>query len=187
MGSSGAPVSDPGRGPRLSLLFHRRWAVPILAELERGRGAKLVTLVNRLDASPGSIRAALDHLQQLDLVIPNPGYGHPMRPEYILTPAGQRLAAPSAALDIVLARRGLREVGLRKWSMPTLDILRAGPARFGQIRSGLAGATDRALSLALGDLQTESLVTRTMPGRSPGAAYAPTPRAARLCAILGEF
>ena len=29
-------------------LFHRRWAVPVLAELERDHGAKFVTLSRRL-------------------------------------------------------------------------------------------------------------------------------------------
>ena len=178
-----APSSPADRSARLATLFHRRWAVPVLAELHRGRGAKLVTLVNGLEASPGSIRLALDHLQQAGWVIPNPGYGHPMRPEYILTPVGEALAPACRDLDTALLRLDLREVGLRKWSMPTLDTLRDGPARFTEIRAGLPGVTDRALSLALGDLQAGELALRARAERA--AAYAASRRARGLCAILG--
>ena len=33
---------------RLIRLFHRRWSVPVLAEIHRAKGAKFITLVNRL-------------------------------------------------------------------------------------------------------------------------------------------
>jgi DNA-binding HxlR family transcriptional regulator len=176
------------RTDRLALLFHRRWAVPVLAELHRSRGAKFVTLTTRLDASPGAVRAALDHLQDLGWVGPNPGYGHPLRPEYILTPDGKRIAEPCDALDRALVGLDLRPVGLRKWSMPTLDVLRAGSARFGEIRGALAGITDRALSMALGDLLASQLAARSLvDGAPPSARYGPTGRATRLCAILADL
>ena len=176
------------RADRLALLFHRRWAVPVLAELHRARGAKFVTLTSRLEASPGAVRAALDHLQSLGWVGPNPGYGHPMRPEYILTPDGERLAVPCDTLDRTLAALDVRPIALRKWSMPTLDALREGPARFGQIRSALAGVTDRALSMALGDLLVVQLAARSLvDGAPPTATYRPTIRAGGLCAVLAEL
>lgn len=180
-----SPAQPQPRLARLSALFHRRWGVPILAELHRGKGAKLVTLTMRLEASPGSIRLALDHLQQAGWVIPNPGYGHPMRPEYILTPAGERLAPACCDLDAALVRLELRDIGLRKWSMPTLDALRPGPARFKELRAALTPITDRALSLALGDLQGASLALRTQ--RDRPRAYAQAPPARRLCAILSDL
>jgi DNA-binding HxlR family transcriptional regulator len=177
--------SSADRSARLATLFHRRWALPVVAELHRGRGAKLVTLINRLEASPGSVRAALDHLQDAGWVIPNPGYGHPMRPEYILTPAGVALAPACCDLDAALLRLDLRAIGLRKWSMPTLNTLRAGPARFTEIRADLPGVTDRALSLALGDLQEGELALRAQ--GEGAAAYAASRRARRMCAILGNL
>jgi DNA-binding HxlR family transcriptional regulator len=176
---------DPDRAARLATLFHRRWAVPVLAELCRGRGAKLVTLTSRLEASPGSVRLALDHLIEAGWVAPNPGYGHPMRPEYILTPAGEPIAHPCRDLDDALLRLDARDLGLRKWSMPTLDALRPGPVRFTDIRAGLPGITDRALSLALGDLLDGELAQRRDIDGPIG--YIPARRARRVCGILAEL
>ena len=69
----------------LPALLHHRWAVPILAVLHREKGAKFVTLGSRLGVSRDSLRRSLDRLTQQRLVRRNPGYGHPMRPEYVLT------------------------------------------------------------------------------------------------------
>src|SRR5262245_47973361 len=86
----------PDHLDRLTVLFHRRWSVPILAELHRGDshpgGSKFITLLNRLRISRDSLTATLGHLMHHDLVMRNPGYGHPMRPEYLLAEAGYDIA-----------------------------------------------------------------------------------------------
>ena len=78
---------------RLTALFRRRWACPVIAELHRSDGAKFVTLVNRLGSNPAAMRTTLDDLLELGWIRRNPGYGHPMRPEYLLTAHGERIAA----------------------------------------------------------------------------------------------
>ena len=173
---------------RLIALFHHRWSVPALAELHHSHGAKLITLARRTGASPSSMRQTIDHLVDLGWVRRNPGYGHPLRPEYLLTKRGERvgpvcgqlLAAIESALDMNIA--------LKKWTLPALHAIGRGPARFGEIASRLTGITDRALALSLRDLQHESLVLRDVhDGRPPFAAYNPSPNARRLSPILNRL
>ncbi len=69
----------------LVALFHNRWSVPILAELHRQRGSRFVTLARTLGMSRESLRRTLAALIESGLVGRNPGYGHPLRPEYVLS------------------------------------------------------------------------------------------------------
>lgn len=166
---------EPGQPPRnLLSLFGRRWCVPILAELDRTHGSKFITLSNRLHANPAAVRQSLDHLIALGWAMPNPGYGHPLRPEYILTPKGQRLAPACRTLDEAIARLALREVALRRWSLPALHLIAAAdpeqPARFSRVASGLGAVTDRALAMTLKDMQAHELIRREV-----RETYPPTP------------
>ena len=49
----------------------------------------------------------------------NPGYGHPLRPEYVLTPRGFRLPACVRLVE-ALQRLDFEDGGLKKWSIPVL-------------------------------------------------------------------
>lgn len=134
------------------------------------------------------MRASLDSLIKHGLVAPNPGYGHPLRPEYLLTAAGERIAPVCLRLDTVLAAGAIRDLGLRKWSMPVLDALRDGPRRFGELSLVLAGATDRALSRSLADLEKGLLVSRSvLAARPPASLYAHTGTGRELGAVLGDL
>src|SRR3954467_4738348 len=82
--------------PDLIELFHHRWAPPALALLAERDGARFVELQRKLGVGRESLRRALDALLELGLVRRNEGYGHPLRPEYLLTRAGLE-AAPFAA------------------------------------------------------------------------------------------
>ncbi|MFT5423181.1 MAG: DNA-binding HxlR family transcriptional regulator [Phycisphaerales bacterium] len=173
-----APNRTPNAPEWLARLTHRRWALPVLAELGRTGGCKLVWLERHLGAGRGPAKHALDALTELGLVRPNPGHGHPMRPEYVLTPRGQPVAVASIPLIDALDRLGLRELGLCKWSLPVLhavhgsETIEAAP-RFMQIRSRLPSATDRAVSGSLQDQEEASLLVRTIRGsRPPRPEYA---------------
>jgi DNA-binding HxlR family transcriptional regulator len=148
-------LSAPGELP---VLFHHRWTVPVLAELDRERGAKTVTLIARLGVSRGALMTTLEHAAARGWVMRNPGYGHPLRPEWVLTPAGEALSPSSARLWRVLRERDLTDVGLRKWTVPALMAMRVAPARFGDLRDALAGVTDRALSQTLKRLYARELI-----------------------------
>src|SRR5262245_41080710 len=87
---------------RLTSLFRRRWGCPIIAELHRSDGAKFVALVHKLQSNPGAMRQSLDELIELGWVRRNPGYGHPLRPEYLLTRSGEKIAPACADLDAAI-------------------------------------------------------------------------------------
>ena len=169
-------------------LFHNRWSVPILAELYRQRGSRFVTLARTLGLSRESLRRTLAALIEGGLVGRNPGYGHPLRPEYVLTRAGDRVAAACRPLVETLQRRHLEDVGLKKWSMPAVLALAGGPRRFSELREILEGVSPRALALALKDLENAGLVDRRVTDDYPPATvYRLTPSGrplARLAQIL---
>jgi DNA-binding HxlR family transcriptional regulator len=52
--------------------------------LYTGQGERFVTLVNRLGASKDAVSATLAQLIDDGVVQRNPGYGHPLRPEYLV-------------------------------------------------------------------------------------------------------
>jgi DNA-binding HxlR family transcriptional regulator len=173
---------------RLITLFHRRWATPVLAELHRLDGAKFVTLSRRLGASPLAIRQTLDDLIRNGWVRRNPGYGHPLRPEYVLTLRGDRIAPACGLLNDALTALNLRAVGLKKWSMPVVYAVTGGARRFTDLAEQLAGITDRALALSLKDLTHADLIERNLiESFPPASAYAPTSTGASFAPILGRL
>jgi DNA-binding HxlR family transcriptional regulator len=165
----------------LIAIFHHRWSAPVLAELLRQKGSRFAALVGTLGVGRESLRRTLDSLLELGLVARNPGYGHPLRPEYVLTRSGEAAARRCAKL---LESLDEDEVLLRKWSLPVLAAL-AQPARFSELRSALPGVTPRALALALKDLQGADLVERRIEDAyPPRSVYSATPSGRRLQRIV---
>lgn len=181
-------MTDANRNSSASLprLFHHRWAVPTLAALDAtGGAAKFVTLRNRVGASRDSLRRTLRALIDAGLVRRNPGHGHPMRPEYMLTRLGRRLAPASATLLDELESLGIEEIALNKWSLPVACALEAAGGRFGRVRAALGEVTPRALARALRDLQRAGIVERRLvDGYPPYTEYRLTGRGRRLKALV---
>jgi DNA-binding HxlR family transcriptional regulator len=165
-------------------LFHNRWSVPILAELHRQRGSRFVTLSRTLGLNRESLRRTLAALIDGGLVGRNPGYGHPLRPEYVLTKAGEAIAGSCRPLVEQLRRGNLEEIGLKKWSMPVVFALAEAPLRFSELRERLDGISPRALTLALKDLETAGLVDRRVTDDYPPATVYRLTRAGRPLAQL---
>ena len=151
-------------------LFHRRWAMPTLAALHRWRGAKFVTLYKTLDASAGAMRTTVDELASAGFVVKNPGYGHPMRPEYILTKRGQRVGVACDDLLKGVDEANARKTALSKWAMPVLYSLRSSPLKFTEIREQCPGLTDRALTQTLKLCQGTGLIEREVAETYPPTA-----------------
>jgi DNA-binding HxlR family transcriptional regulator len=152
----------------LVALCHHRWSLPVLAEIGRTRGSRFATLTGRLGVAGESLRRTLGYLQQEGFIARNEGYGHPLRPEYLLTAEG-RVVAPRAA-NLLKALAGHEEVALKKWSLPVLAELTE-PRRFSELRAALP-VTARALALALRNLENAGLVRRTVTeDRPPQTRY----------------
>jgi DNA-binding HxlR family transcriptional regulator len=159
-------------------LFHHRWSIPVLAELHAASGSRFASLVNRVGVGRESLRQTLSSLVEAGLVHRNPGYGHPLRPEYVLTSRGADVAAACAELFDALRRLDAVDIGLRKWSLPTVHALAVGARRFSALRAALPGVTPRALTLALKELAEARLVQRRVTDDYPPATvYRLTERA----------
>jgi DNA-binding HxlR family transcriptional regulator len=168
----------------LVALFHNRWSVPILAELRRQRGSRFVTLARTLGMSRESLRRTLAALIESGLVGRNPGYGHPLRPEYVLTRTGETLARACGPLVDRLRADKLEEVALKKWSMPVVFALADRPRRFSELRDRLEGVSPRALTIALKDLEAAGLVDRRVTDDYPPATVYRLTRSGRPLAAL---
>jgi DNA-binding HxlR family transcriptional regulator len=156
-------------------LSHHRWSMPVLAEIHRTRGSRFATLAGRLGIAGESLRRTLAHLLDGGLIERNPGYGHPLRPEYLLTRRGRLVARHVYPLVECLA--GREGVALKKWSLPVLAELDQ-PRRFSELRAALP-ASPRALTLALKDLQAARLVRRRVTDEYPPQVRYEATRAAR--------
>lgn len=183
------PARTPNTWSTVTNAFRLRWCVPILATLERHDGAKLVTLCHELQAHQSAVRDAVDHLIKLGWVRRNTGYGHPLRPEYLLSARGERIAPACRRLDSALTSMNLREVGLRRWSVPVLGaVAHLDPARFAGIGQSLGPITARALSAALKDLAASTLIERhVLAGFPPRTEYRPTIRADELLPAVDQL
>jgi DNA-binding HxlR family transcriptional regulator len=176
---------------RLIRLGHHRWAIPVLAELARTRGARFVALVNKLEVSRDSLSRTLAALDALGLAGRNPGYGHPLRPEYILTEAGGPTGDWAVKLVSAIGTGALEEAMLKKWSCATLVAMAAGARRFVDLRDRLPEVTARALTLTLKQLQGFGLIQRrVIDAYPPRTEYVPAARGlgiAQLCIEVPVF
>jgi DNA-binding HxlR family transcriptional regulator len=187
-GSFHPPPGAIARLRRLVTLFHHRWSAPILAQLELDDGGRFVTLQHRLDVNRDSLHTTLEQLIRRGWVMRNPGYGHPLRPEYLLTEEGRAMAPACAALMKTLDRTGIVQPALRKWSMPVAMGVNWGAERFGALRLMLPQATNRALALALKDLQGVQVVNRrVLDDYPPTPLYALTRRGRNIAAVLADL
>jgi DNA-binding HxlR family transcriptional regulator len=156
----------------LSSLLHNRWSVPVLAELGRGsvEGGRFANLTRRLGVGRESLRRTLAALVEAGFVTRNPGHGHPLRADYVLTEAGKRVAPVCTLLVDRLDAAGLESLARKKWLLPVVLALSAGPARFSGLRAELSPISARALALALKELEAAAVVQRTLVDAYPPRA-----------------
>jgi len=71
----------------------RAWAIPILSNLHAGIAGRQAPLLAATGANRTAFAQSMDHLISIGLLERNPGYGHPLRPEFRLTQPGVPAAA----------------------------------------------------------------------------------------------
>ncbi len=173
---------------RLISLTHHSWSLPLLAELQRSAGAKFVTLVNRLQISPDALSRTLSAHIEAGWLKRNPGYGHPLRPEYILTQDSQELGPLCQTLLEKIRALRIEKTALRKWSLPLLFAIGEKECRFLDLKEGLLEITPRALTQALKELQTTGLLERIVHETYPPRfSYKLSPPARELSKLLQEL
>ncbi|WP_447757648.1 winged helix-turn-helix transcriptional regulator [Sphingopyxis fribergensis] len=169
--------------PVLVQLGSHRWLVPLLADLAAHKGARFVELIHRLGLSRDSLARTLEAAATIGWVQRNPGHGHPLRPEYILTEAGSSAAARAATIAGAQREIGLPPAAATRWGLPLVAGIGAGHDRFNALSRLLAPATPRALSQGLTALGQHGLVTRAvLDARPPASRYDLTPSGRLLAA-----
>lgn len=164
------PSSKPD--PLLIALGSHRWLVPLLADLAGHKGARFVELIHRLGLSRDSCTRTLEAAARIGWVQRNPGHGHPLRPEHILTEAGAAAAARAATIAEAQAAIGLPPGSTTRWGLPLVVGIGGGHDRFNALSRLLVPATPRALSQGLTALGSHGLVRReVIDTRPPASRY----------------
>jgi len=137
----------------------RAWSLNILALMLSGTPGRQVTLLSASGASRTAFTQSLQHLLDLKLLERNPGHGHPLRPEYRLTPKGVEIAIIADKIKGAVPRTSEHALLRRAWTIPVLVASRE-PRYFTDIKNDLVSITDRALSQSLKQLQARHWVRR---------------------------
>lgn len=171
----------------LRWLIGSRWFVPLLALADREDGVRLAALVARLSISRSMLTGILDRLLGKGWLIRNPGHGHPLRPEYVLTEAGRPVAAWCGRVMEERKRLGLEPESLGRWSLPLVGRLDRRWERFSWLETQLSPISPRSLSLALKQLLDVRLVERRLEDAfPPRPLYGLTGRGQRLARAMGS-
>jgi DNA-binding HxlR family transcriptional regulator len=169
----------------LNALGRYRWTVPVLAMIGARAGGRFSELANRIGLPRESLSRTLDAAIAAGWLIRNPGHGHPLRPEYVLTAEGVRIAEACRAIVAAQHRAALPPDAMTRWSLPVIRLIADGENRFNAIARALDGATPRALAGSLKALAGHALVDRqVLEGYPPLTTYALTPRGGMIARAL---
>lgn len=162
-----------------------RWLLPVMAHIGTSDGSRFAALLASLGLSRSVLAASLAQLIAAGWLARNPGHGHPLRPEYVLTEDGGPIAACAGRIVVAREALGLAPEDLSRWALPAIARMALAPVRFSELRAALAPVTPRALSLALKQMEATGLIDRVLAGTyPPTATYALTGKGLRLAAAL---
>lgn len=163
----------------------RAWALPILSSLHAGVAGRQAPLLSATGASRTAFAQSMDHLIKIGLLERNPGYGHPLRPEFRLTPLGKEAAVLADKIQRV-AMKDDHDLLRKSWTLPVLTSLQA-PSHFSDIKRNLQTITDRALSQSLKSMEVRKWVHRSVDdvARPPRSIYRAVNTGALISQITG--
>ncbi|MEM9573114.1 MAG: winged helix-turn-helix transcriptional regulator [Pseudomonadota bacterium] len=152
-------------------LTSRAWSLNILALMHEGLPGRQAPLLAATSASRTAFGSSLEHLVKLGLLERNPGHGHPLRPEFRLTPSGVTAAKIASRIVRAVPDDDAFVLLRRNWSVPILALTER-PRRFSALKSQLA-VTDRALSHSLQQLEEREWLQRdiNVSDRQPHPVY----------------
>ena len=150
----------------------RAWSLSILELMHNGVAGRQATLLSASGASRTAFTQSLNHLIGLDLLERNPGHGHPLRPEYRLTPKGVSASVVAAKIKAVATETSDQILLRRAWTIPVLAVSHE-PRYFKDIKNDLGIISDRALSQSLNQLNSQDWLMRTVniSARPPRPVY----------------
>lgn len=161
----------------LAELGRYRWTTPVMALLAARGGARFVEMLNGLRLPRESLVRTLEAAIAAGWVVRNPGHGHPLRPEYVLTAEGVRIGEACRAIMAAQDLAGLPPDAMTRWSLPVIRLIAEGNRRFSAIARALESATPRALTASLKGLVGQDMVDRrVLEGFPPASDYGLTPR-----------
>lgn len=158
----------------------KAWALPILAAFHAGVAGRQAPLLAATGASRSAFAQSLKHLMSIGVIERNPGYGHPLRPEFRLTSIGVQAAALAHKIHH-LTPEPEQDLLRRAWTVPVLTTLQSAN-RFNAIKKTLNPITDRALSQSLQMMEARHWVSRDVDARArpPRALYHATHTGSRI-------
>lgn len=137
----------------------KAWALPVLGAMGRGVPGRQAALLTATGAGRSAFAASMAHLIALGLVHRRGGHGHPLRPEFELTDAGQALAGLASDAMHQVTTRDDQALLRRTWSLPVIAVLSQEDS-YGEVRRALTPITDRALSQSLQGLERAKWIER---------------------------
>ena len=170
----------------LRWLVASRWFAPLLALASREDGVRSAALAVRLGISRSMLGGVLDQLLRKGWLIRNPGHGHPLRPEYVLTESGRPVGAWCERVIEERRTLGLEGKELGRWALPLIGRLDRRWERFSWLEAELSPISPRSLSLALKQLLDLRLAERRLEDAfPPRPLYGLTGRGQRLARAMG--
>jgi len=170
----------------LRWLVGSRWFVPLLALASREEGVRSAALAARLGISRSMLAGVLDRLLRKGWLARNPGHGHPLRPEYVLTQAGRPAGAWCERVMEEKRNLGFDRNALGRWALPVVARLDRRWERFSWLETQLSPISPRSLSLALKQLLEVRLLDRRLEDAfPPRPLYGLTGRGQRLARAMG--
>lgn len=164
----------------------KAWALPILSSLHLGVAGRQATLLAATGASRTAFAQSMDHLIKNGFLERNPGYGHPLRPEFRLTQLGKEAAAIADKVQRVSSEDD-QSLLRKSWTLPVLSSLKT-PRHFNDIKRNLQTITDRALSQSLKSMEVRDWVHRSVDetARPPRSIYSAVNTGEMISKITGS-